>query len=69
MLIDKNDQCKKGGNMQALIGLVILVLDIIAIIDAVKSSLDTVKKVIWIAVIILLPVIGLILYFFLGRKK
>ena len=55
--------------MQALIGLVILVLDIIAIINAVKSSLDTVKKVIWIAVIILLPVIGLILYFFLGRKK
>jgi len=55
--------------IQALVGLVILVLDIIAIIDVLKSSMDTVKKIIWTAVIIFLPLLGLILYFLLGRKK
>jgi len=55
--------------MKALLGLVILVLDVVAIVDALKSSITTGKKVLWIALIIFLPVIGLILYFLLGRKK
>ena len=49
-------------------GLVILVLDIVAIVDCVQRSMDTGMKVLWIVLIILLPVIGLILYFLLGRK-
>ena len=55
--------------MGGLLGLIILILDIIAIVDAVKSSLDTGKKVLWIVLILILPVIGLILYFLLGRPK
>ena len=55
--------------MGALAGLVILILDVIAIIDAVKSSMVTGKKVLWILLILLLPLIGLILYYLLGRKK
>ena len=55
--------------MQGLLGLVILVLDIIAIVDAVKSSMDTGKKILWIVLILLLPIIGLILYFLVGKKK
>ena len=55
--------------MGGLLGLVILVLDIIAIVDAVKSSMDTGKKVLWIILILVLPVVGLILYFVLGKKK
>ena len=54
--------------MKGLLSVVILVLDIIAIIDVIKSSMVTVKKVLWIVLIILLPVIGLILYYLLGRK-
>ena len=49
-------------------GLVILVLDIVAIVDCVQRSMDTGMKVLWIVLIILLPIIGLILYFLLGRK-
>jgi len=45
------------------------VLDIVAIVDAVKSSMDTVKKALWIVLIIILPVIGMILYFLIGKKK
>jgi len=55
--------------MGGLLGLVILVLDIIAILDCVKSSLETGKKVLWIILILILPVLGLILYFLLGKKK
>ena len=55
--------------MKALLGLAILVLDIVAIVDAVKSSMDTVKKVLWIVAIILLPVIGMVLYFVIAKKK
>ena len=55
--------------MQTLIGIIILVLDIIAIIDCIRGSLTTGKKVLWIILILILPVIGLILYYLVGRKK
>ncbi len=55
--------------MGTLFGLVVLVLDIVAIVDAVKSSLDTGKKVLWIILILVLPILGMVLYFLLGRKK
>ena len=55
--------------MGGLLGIVVLVLDIIAIVDAVKSSMDTGKKILWIVLILILPVIGLILYFLVGKKK
>jgi hypothetical protein len=55
--------------MGGLLGLIVVVLDIIAIVDAVKGPLDTGKKVLWIILILILPVIGLVLYFLLGKKK
>ncbi len=54
--------------MQAIIGLVILVLDILAILQVVKSALTGGKKLLWILVIVFIPVIGLVLYYLLGRK-
>ena len=55
--------------MQSILGLVILILDILAIIQVVKSSLDGGKKALWIVLILLLPVIGLILYYLIGKKS
>ncbi len=55
--------------MGGLIGLIILILDVIAIIDAVKSPMETGKKVLWILLIVILPVVGLILYYLLGKKQ
>lgn len=57
-----------GGPLGGIIGLVILVLDILAIVDCVKRPMETGMKVLWIVLIILLPLIGLILYYLLGRK-
>ena len=55
--------------MGMLLGLVILVLDIIAIVDAIKSSMPTGQKVLWVILVLVLPVIGMVLYFVMGRKK
>ncbi|MGE5196996.1 MAG: PLDc N-terminal domain-containing protein [Deltaproteobacteria bacterium] len=55
--------------MKGLIGLIVAVLDIIAIIDCIKSSMTTAKKALWIILILILPVIGLILYYLVGKKK
>ena len=55
--------------MGAIVGLVILVLNIIAIVDCVKSSLDGGKKALWIILILILPILGIVLYFVLGKKK
>ena len=54
--------------LYGLLSLVVFILDIIAIVDVLKSSMDTTMKVIWILVILLLPVIGMLLYFAIGRK-
>ena len=52
-----------------LVGLVILVLDIIAIVDLFKSAKDMGKKVLWLILILILPLVGMVIYFLLGRKK
>ena len=52
-----------------LIGLIILVLDVIAIADIINSWKDTEKKLLWILLILLLPLVGMLLYFLIGKKK
>ncbi len=54
--------------MGGILGLIVLVLDIVAIVDALKSSMDTGKKALWIILILFLPVIGMVLYFLIGKK-
>ncbi|MGR8998620.1 MAG: PLD nuclease N-terminal domain-containing protein [Gammaproteobacteria bacterium] len=51
-----------------LVGTVILVLDIWAIVSVMQSGARTGTKVLWIVAVLLLPVIGLVLWFFLGPK-
>jgi hypothetical protein len=52
-----------------MIGLVIFILDIIAIVDVLKSSMDTGKKLLWILLILVLPVLGMVLYFLMGQRN
>ncbi|HXY55653.1 MAG TPA: PLDc N-terminal domain-containing protein [Nitrospirota bacterium] len=54
--------------MSTILGLVVLVLDIIAIIDVLKSSMATGKKILWIILILVLPIVGMVLYFLIGKK-
>ena len=49
-------------------GLLILAGDIWAIINIFQSSASNEKKLLWIIVVLLLPLIGLILWYFLGPR-
>lgn len=51
-----------------LIGLIIFVFDIIAIISILGSGADAGEKLVWVLVILLLPFIGLLIWWFMGRK-
>ncbi|EFW85293.1 PLDc N-terminal domain-containing protein, partial [Pseudomonas savastanoi] len=51
-----------------LVGLIILALDIWAIINVLKSGAETGKKILWVLLIVLLPVVGLIIWAILGPR-
>jgi hypothetical protein len=52
----------------SLWGVLVLIADIWAIVNIVQSGADTTKKVLWTALVILLPVLGFLLWFFLGPR-
>jgi len=52
----------------SLWGLLILAGDIWAIINIFQSAASNEKKLVWILVVLLLPLIGLILWYFLGPR-
>jgi hypothetical protein len=53
---------------QGIVGLIVLVADVWAIINIFHSSADTGKKVLWTVVVFLLPVLGFILWYFMGPR-
>lgn len=57
-----------GIEVGGILGLIILALDVWAIIKVIGSGASTGAKVLWVLVILLLPVVGLILWFLLGPK-
>jgi succinate dehydrogenase/fumarate reductase cytochrome b subunit len=51
-----------------IIGVLILIGDIWALINILQSSAPNDKKLLWVVVVVLLPLLGLILWFFLGPR-
>ncbi|HYE95493.1 MAG TPA: PLD nuclease N-terminal domain-containing protein [Rubricoccaceae bacterium] len=49
-------------------GLIVLVLDVIAIVEVLNSARPTGEKVLWCLVIFFFPFIGLLAYWFFGKK-
>lgn len=54
--------------MYEMLGVLIFVLDIVAIVDCIQSSMDSMKKLLWVLLILVLPVVGMLLYFILAKK-
>lgn len=52
-----------------LLGLLVLAGDIWAILNIAQSAASNGKKLIWILVVLLLPLLGLILWYFLGPRS
>lgn len=47
-------------------GLIILIADIYAIVMILQSSAKSIEKLVWSLVVFLLPLIGLIIWYFAG---
>lgn len=57
-----------GNGYGGILGIIILIADIYAIIRIVQSGAEPVWKAVWIVIVLLLPVLGLILWFLFGPK-
>lgn len=55
--------------MSAIFGGLIFILTIFALVDVLRNEFIGSNKIIWLLTVILLPVIGFILYFFIGREQ
>ncbi len=54
--------------LYSLLGLLHLILWLIAAVELFKSGRPLGEKVIWLLIIFLLPLLGLVLYYLIGRK-
>ncbi|WP_342624214.1 PLD nuclease N-terminal domain-containing protein [Pseudomonas alkylphenolica] len=57
-----------GSILYNFIAFIIFVLDIWAIINVVRSNSETLKKVLWVAFVAFLPVLGLIIWALAGPR-
>jgi Phospholipase_D-nuclease N-terminal len=49
-------------------GLIVLIADVWAIVNILQSGADTGTKVLWVVLVVFLPVLGFILWYFIGPK-
>lgn len=62
---------ERVGNFWALscCGVIIVVLDILALLELAGSTRSTGDKMLWALLIVFFPVLGCVLYYFIGRKR
>jgi hypothetical protein len=53
---------------RGLWGLLVLIADVWAIVNIVQSGADTGKKVLWVVLVVVLPVLGFLLWLLLGPR-
>ena len=55
--------------LEFIFGLIVLALDIWAIINIIGSTASTGAKILWTLLIIILPIVGFIIWFFAGPRS
>lgn len=55
--------------LNTIIGLLILIADVWAIINIVQSKVSTGAKALWIILVLVLPLLGLVIWYFAGPKS
>ena len=55
--------------LSAIISVLILIADIWAIINIVQSSESTGTKALWVVLVLVLPLLGLAIWYFAGPKS
>lgn len=62
------DQAIADATLWTLVAILVLALDLLVIVRVTQSHKAFLVKVVWILLVLFLPLLGLILYFFLGRE-
>ncbi|HEX9852775.1 MAG TPA: PLD nuclease N-terminal domain-containing protein, partial [Woeseiaceae bacterium] len=52
-----------------ILGILVLIADVYAILQIAQSSADTAKKALWIVLVLVLPVIGVIIWYLAGPGR
>ncbi len=52
-----------------IVGLIILIADIYAIVMILQSSVKSIEKLLWALLVLLLPLVGVIIWYLLGPGK
>jgi hypothetical protein len=55
--------------MESILAILILIADVWAILNIFQSSAGTLKKVLWIALVLILPLLGVIIWYFAGPRE
>ncbi|WP_245999248.1 PLDc N-terminal domain-containing protein [Paracoccus methylarcula] len=55
--------------MDYVFGIIIFVLDVWAIAQVINTDEPMNKKILWIAIIAILPILGLIIWYFMGPRS
>ena len=53
--------------LSGVLAVAVLVLDVVAIVHVWRSRIETGRKIIWSLVIVLLPMVGLVMWFVAAR--
>ncbi len=56
-------------DVPGLLGILILIADIYAILKIAKNSTTDGKKALWIAIVLVLPILGLIIWYLMGPSR
>ena len=57
-----------GFEVTGFLSVLVLIADVYAIVKTLQSTADTGRKVIWIVIILVLPLLGVILWWLMGPK-
>lgn len=61
------DYARNAGNLSCC-GIIVLILDIIALVEIVRSERTLLNKILWAIFIICVPVLSLIIYYVFARN-
>jgi uncharacterized membrane protein len=53
----------------SIFGILVLILDIVAILSVIGGRSAIERKVLWTVLILILPVVGMILYYLIGKSS
>ncbi len=53
----------------SILGVLVLILDIVAIVSVISGRSSLERKVLWTVLVLALPVLGMILYYLVGKNS